>query len=672
MIVSWNWLKDYVDLPGSTEEFTRRLTLAGLNLESVTPTGDDVAIDLEVTSNRADCLGHLGVAREAAVLWQTPLRTPQPAPATRGAPTADLATVELTCPEICPRYVARVIRNVRIGPSPEWLARRLRTLGLSVINNVVDATNYVMMECGQPLHAFDLGRLDQRRIVVRTARAGESLAAIDHREYVLPEGACVIADARRPVALAGVMGGADTEVTAETVDLLIEAARFEPLAVRRLARRLNLHSPSSYRFERGVDPAGVDWASRRCCELILQLAGGELAPGSIDVGAAAGARPPIVLRLGQIARLLGIAIPPETVARILGDLGAEVAASGAAERLVTPPSWRGDLTREVDLIEEVARIHGYDQIPEDVGVKMAASAQSRDDRVVAVVHRVLLAAGFFEALTLSAVEAEWIDVFRPWTDQPPLATSTPVLRRANCLRQSLAPSLLAVRRHNEKLANPRIEVFEIAKVYLPAAEQPLPVEKRLLTLCSGGDLLALKGVCEALVEGVHHDLRLSTESWEHPLFAAGSGCRLLLGDRLLGFLGELGTAGRALFDLRGPATVAELDLELFVEAAELVCRARPLSPYPPVHRDVNVVVDERIAWGDVARVAAEAGGPLVEQIAYQDAYRDPDRLGKGKKSLLFSLQLRSHQGTLTSEQADAVRDRIVAALQREVGGQLRA
>ncbi|HEY2827288.1 MAG TPA: phenylalanine--tRNA ligase subunit beta, partial [Pirellulales bacterium] len=321
MIVSWDWLKQYVPLSLAPEEFERRLMLAGLNHEETKTIGNDLAIDLEVTSNRPDCLGHIGIAREAAVVFDLPLTLPDPKPPQGKASVAELTKVTLECPELCYRYTARVIRGVKVQTSPKWLVDRLATLGIAPINNVVDVTNYVLMECGQPLHAFDFQKLDGREIVVRQARKGERLEAINHKTYELEPGMCVIADRSRAVGLGGVMGGADTEVTSATKDILMEAAEFDPLSIRNTARKLALHSDSSYRFERGLDPEGVDWASRRACELILQMAGGELATGVIDVGQKPPQREPIVLRLAQLKRILGIEIDVSEVRRILTALG---------------------------------------------------------------------------------------------------------------------------------------------------------------------------------------------------------------------------------------------------------------------------------------------------------------------------------------------------------------
>jgi phenylalanyl-tRNA synthetase beta chain len=455
--------------------------------------------------------------------------------------------------------------------------------------------------------------------------------------------------------------------------VLVESAAFDPLSVRTTARRHNLHSPSSYRFERGVDPEGIDWASRRACELILQTAGGTLAAGSIDVGPAAKPqeKSTIKLRFEQIPRVLEITVPDAEVQRILTALGCEETHVCGHCVKVIPPSWRADLTREIDLIEEVARIYGYDKIPEDTNVKMAASTRTRHDRVLGQVREVMVAAGFDEAMTLSAVDESLVDAIQPWTDAPPLRASTPVLRRADRLRQSLVPSLLAARRHNEKLSNPEIELFEIANVYLPI-EGALPEQKRVLGITSGGGFLEIKGVIEALVARLAPSLELEIGEVEYPLLDDARQARLRLGDHLLGYFGELSDAGRERFELRGSSTVAEIDLDVLVDAAELVPTAKPLSPYPPVGRDVNIVVPESVHWAEVADLVRVAGGEVLEAVEYQETYRDPQRLGEGRKSLLFTVQMRSISGTLTNEEADGVRDRIVRLLGEQVGGELRA
>jgi len=682
MIVSWNWLKQYVTLDMPLEQLQHRLTMAGLNHEETREVGGDPAIDLEVTSNRPDCLGHLGVAREVAVLFGHELKLPAACPTEGPTPVEELVDVQIECLDLCPRYTARVIRGVKVGPSPRWLARRLQTVGLTPINNVVDISNYVLMECGQPLHTFDCARLKGPRIVVRRPRPGETIEAIDHRTYELEPEMCVIADAEDPVAIGGVMGGAATEISAATTDVLIEAAEFNPVSIRNTARTLNLHSDSSYRFERGVDPMGVDWASRRCCELILELAGGELAGGVIDVGRRPVEPKPITLRLAQLKRILGIEIPPERAREILLALGLREAPppkrSGTAAKRparrtlrVIPPSWRRDLTREIDLVEEVGRIYGYDNIPEDVGVAMVASTRPERDQIIERIRTVLVACGFDEAMTLSVVDAETSAAFSPWTDAEPLRLMSPVLRGADCLRRSLVPSLLLARRTNEALSNPVIELFEIAKVYLPRGGE-LPDEQWALGLTSGRHYAEVRGVVEAIVEALDPELQLSAEALELELLDPAASCRLRLGEKPLACVGRLRAEALKRFDLRGPTTVAEVRLGGLFTAARLVrAYVRPV-PYPSVSRDVNLVVDESVRWGDLASTIRAHAGALLESLVYRDTYRDPERLGPGKKSLLFTISLRSEEGTLTSPQADELRDRVVEACAQEHGAKLRS
>jgi phenylalanyl-tRNA synthetase beta chain len=670
MIVSWNWLKDYVELDMAADELAHRLAMAGLNHESTASVGDDLAIDLEVTSNRADCLGHLGIAREISVLWQKPLRLPKIQLATDSTPASDLTSVRIDCPDLCSRYLARVIRGVKIGASPAWLANRLTTLGIAVVNNVVDVTNYVLMECGQPLHAFDFDRLNGHRIIVRTARPDEPFIAIDHHEYRLQAGMCVIADESRPVALGGVMGGVTSEVSDATINVLLEAADFAPLSIRTTARTLRLHSPSSYRFERGVDPAGIDWASRRACELILQVAGGKLADGMVDVHPrAVSAHPPIVLRFSQIQRVLGIDLDRQTVLRILGDLGLSVKRSDTSSATFVSPTWRRDLTREIDLIEEVARIHGYDQIPEDVGVPMAPSQRQDRHRVLAQVRHVLTANGFDEAVTVSVVDQKVSDSFSPWTTVAPIRCSTPMLRGSDCLRRSLIPSLLEARRINESLANESIELFETAKVYLPA-ERGLPTELWVLAITSGRDFRAVKGVIETILSTLHVKATLVAEPLVSEFLDSGASCQLRLGDELFGFMGSVSKAGRKLLGLRRETTVAELKLERIVQLSQLIPQHQPLSPYPAITYDFNFVVDESVRWAGLAGSVAQAAGSLLEAVNYQETYRDATKDGPGRKRLIFSVTLRSLDQTLTSELADAVRLAIIAACQQDHGAML--
>src|SRR5262245_7048090 len=389
MIVSWNWLTDYIRLDMPVDMLTERLTLTGLNHESTSEAGGDLAIDLEVTSNRADCLGHIGIAREIGVLFERPFRIPAACPPASGASVDSRTSVSVEAADLCPRFTARVVTGIRVGESPWWMRKRLETIGVRPISNIVDVTNYVMFECGQPLHAYDLDRLAEHRLVVRRARPGETLTAINNRVYELDPEMLVIADALRPVGLGGVMGGLETEIGFNTTNVLIEAAQFDAMSVRRTSRALGLFSPSSFRFERPMDPQATEWASRRCAELTLEVAGGTLHPGLIDVGPRQPVQTPITLRLGQIERLLGITIDRTIVVRILKALGLEWLAENDHSLTVRPPSWRSDLERESDLIEEVARIHGYHHIPEDRAIPLTSAPRGLRERVESVVRELL-------------------------------------------------------------------------------------------------------------------------------------------------------------------------------------------------------------------------------------------------------------------------------------------
>lgn len=694
MIVSWNWLKDYLPLNMSPQAATERLMMAGLNHESTERVGSDFAIDLEVTSNRPDCNGHLGIAREISVLFGEPLKMPSAAPKVSGVDVNNFAKVRVTAPDLCPRYTARLITGVKIGPSPSWLVEKLATVyshkeKWKPVNNVVDITNYVLLECAQPLHAFDFRKLAGREIIVRRAKPGESLAAIDHNIYKLDPEMCVIADSEAPVAIAGVMGGASSEVTEKTTDILLESADFSPLSVRRTARQLKLHSDSSYRFERGVDPLGVDWASRRCCEMILDICGGELYGGVIDVGGEPAAREPILLRLSQIERILGIEVPADEVRRILLALGltehllhppplpsakgvpAPPTADSPTSLTLTPPSWRRDLSREIDLIEEVARIHGYDKIPEDVSVPMTSSHRTDWERVLETVGSVLCACGFDEAMTTSVVPTAWSEAFSPWCEAPALATGQPMLEGADHVRRSIVPSLLASRQHNEAQQNEAIELFETARIYFPA-DKGLPVEQWSLAITSGRGYLYVKGVLEALLNSLGIATKLVAEPYAGALLEPGSAARLLLGGELLGFLGDVSAAGKKSFSLRGPTTVAEIDLRLLLARAQMIPQHAEFSHYPPMSRDLNLIVDEAVRWSDLEATVQAAGGELLEAVRYQETYRDAKKDGPGKKRLLFSLSLRSRERTLTGEEADATRDAVVSACQSKHGAVLLA
>lgn len=662
------------------DELVDRLTMSGLNHEGTEEVGGDQAIDLEVTSNRPDCLGHIGVAREVAVLYQQPLTVPTPTPKEHGEAISGVCDVAIECPDLCYRYTARLIRGVNVGPSPEWLVDRLEAIGVASVNNVVDATNFVMFESGQPLHAFDFAKVREGKIRVRQPHADEQMEAIDHRQYALQPGMCLVADAQEPLAIGGVMGGADSEVGSETTDILIEAAHFNPLSVRNTARTLNLHSPSSFRFERTIDSCNLDWASRRCCEIILEIAGGELAAGQVDTGSASVASESITLRLPQLERILGIAIPADFVSKTLVDLGLKLESETADSLTVTPPSWRHDLTREIDLVEEVGRIYGYDKVPDTARVPMAASYRPKVDRVLDRVRTAMVGAGFDEALTASFVPEPWSDAISPWTDQPALVSTQPMLGvlekssqnigAVDMMRRSLIPSLLEARRINEYRSNRTIELFETAKVYLPKGENQIPDQPTMVGLVSGRDFYQVKAIISEVVARLNPSQQVDLVPCDHGLLDADLSGELRIGEQILGFIGQVSEAGRKRFGLRSPAVVAEFNLEVLEQIAVLIPIHKNQSPFPPVSRDFNFVLDESVRWAELESTVREAAGELLESVQYRETFRNEAKDGTSKKRVLLSVVLRSASETLTGETAEQVSGQIVAACESKLAAQL--
>lgn len=672
MLVCWEWLSQYTDLNVSADDLALQFAMSGLNHEGTEQVGQDTVIDLEVTSNRSDCLGHIGVAREAAVLLSQPLKTPTPAPKCSSDRAGDFISVRNEFPEACPNYTARVIRGVKVGPSPEWLRRRLEAIGINSVNNVVDVTNYVMMECGQPLHAFDLSGIGGAQIVVRPAKDGEKLVAIDHREYELDSQMVVIADAQRAVALGGVMGGAESEVSETTKDLLIEAAAFTPLSIRRTARKLKLHSPSSFRFERRPDPQGLDWASLRCCKLILDVAGGQLCHGIVSAGETPPACEPITLRRKQLQRILGIDVPAARTDEILSSLGCEVKDSQAESLIVVPPSWRGDLTREADLIEEVARIYGYDKIPEDVTVPMTVAQKRPKDIVLSRARVCLSAAGIDEAMTPSVILEKLDAAGSTWTQRPALATDTSMLQGAKVLRRSILPSLLAAKYENQAQSNYDVSLYEVANIYLPQEDPAaLPSEQSTLAIVSAGDLRQLRGVVEEVIAQVcPPDISLEWKICQRDLFETGTGMQISIGGVIAGFVGLISAQSQTAFGLQAAVAAAELSIDVLSNNLQEVRTTQRVSAYPAVSRDLNFVVGESTTWGELSACCQTAGGELFQSIDYRETYRDPKKDGEATKRILLSITFQSTDRTLTGEEVDNAVQAIVSACQKQLSAKL--
>ena len=693
MILSRNWLADYVHLDAPTEEVVERLLMAGLNHESTSTHGGDEAIEIEVTSNRPDWLGHIGVARELAVLFGSGLAIPDPQPREEDPSASSSVSISLTASDMCPYYCGRVIRGVKIGPSPQWLIDKLATVGVTSVNNVVDITNYVMLECGQPLHAFDLDKVHDSHIIVRRAKKDEEFLAINHKTYSLTEEMCVIADTERPIALAGVMGGADSEISDSTTDVFLESAQFAPLAVRAAARGLVLASGSSYRFERGPDPAAVEWASLRAAALILEIAGGTLSSGIVEAGTLACSPASIDFRHHRVEQVLGIDVPLARQKKILQDLGFISEESHAEVSRWLAPTWRRDAYREIDLIEEVARIEGYDKVPEDQAISARPVELSCTERATRAVAEVLVAAGFCEAMTRSVVTEAFEVVESPWTALPPFVCRPALIRGADRLRRTLLPSLLDARLASLSVGAPHAELFEIAHAYLPfpsenneAPRSQSPAEEPLLaSLATEGDYFRAKGLAEEIFKklriGVVDQENGQRSSIEYrpiqtELLECGRAAEVVLhrAEDLpvrVGVLGEVSEKSLKMFSQSGPVSVVELRIDLLDFAISEERKIVRPSDFPAVERDINLVVSDEISWADISAAIHAAAEGLLEQCRLVQVWHDVERLGEGKKSVVVALRLRSSEGTLSGEEASRIMTSILDECAKRVGAVLR-
>jgi len=673
MKTSYNWLKEYCDPGLPTHELAARMSHAGLAVESYEPHGDDWMLDVEVKSNRPDCLCHIGIAREIGAITGSTFSRPQvQLKENGGPPIAETCAVEVTAPELCPRYTARVITGVKVGPSPQWLQDRLTVCGLRPVNNVVDVTNYVLLECGQPLHAFDLARIGERRIIVRRAEPGETITTIDGTRHELKGTECVIADAARPVALAGIMGGLESEISGATTDILLESARFEPRNIRRAARAHQVSSDSSYRFERGVDPLITDWASRRACQLILELAGGTLLAGSFDIRADEAQTPEVTLRLARLKLVLGIEVPRQEVARIFRGLELETIKEDAESITVRVPSWRPDLRREIDLVEEVARIHGYDKIGETTDMPVRAVNLSTADLAERRARRALAGQGFCEVMSYSLVAPTPLQLAQPWHDGQPLGVRNPVTVDRSHLRLTNMANLLHVKQFNAAHGSPRVDLFELGRVFVPRPGEELPEEKPALTLLTDrkDGLRLLKGVLANLMD----ELGLEAEVEQTPEcagpFDPDQALVLRMDGRLLGCAGVLSADFARQLDLENRPALMEVDFGLLSERCRLDRPYRPVPVYPSTRRDLAIVVPDAVLWADIEKCVREAAPQILESLELFDIYRG-EPVPAGHKSVAFAMTFRRADRTIKAEEAEQARDQVLSALQQQLGAKLR-
>ncbi len=668
MKISLEWLSQYLPGPLDARELGELLTHAGLPTENFERPGDDTVMDVEVTSNRGDCLSHIGVARELAALSRREARLPEVRAAESATPAASVTSVAIEAPRLCPHYTARVIRNVRVGPSPAWMVRRLEAVGLRSINNVVDVTNYVMFEMGQPLHTFDFDRLGGRRIVVREAMPGEKIVSIDQKERILQPGMLVIADATEPVAVAGVMGGLDSEVSGATVNILLESARFDPLSVRTTARALTMASDSSYRFERQIDPTLPERASLRAAQLIVELAGGELLAGLVSAGESGYAPRSVTLRLPRLQQVLGVSFPAEQVVEALARLGMRPVLKGDAVE-ATVPSWRLDVNIEVDLIEEVARVIGYDKIPMRDEVSIRLTPPNREKQTLDEIAAALVGAGYFESLTVSFVSDNLALDRCPPLDTWPLRAVPPVRKGDARLRPSVLPGLLEAVRRNESVGTMGAKLFEIGPTFWIGVDGSVE-ERRRVGMVGSTDYREVRGAVEAVLARLdpHRFVAVVPDAW--PGYTAGACGRIEWGGEAVGYIGAVDRKILEKLSLREAPVAAELDLAPLLRLARPVRQLRDLPRVPAVARDLSLVVAEKVTYAEIDALIHSLGLADLEDVHYITTYRGKP-LEKGFKSVSLHLVFRSGTSTLTSPQVEEAVQKAIAAAKEKLGATLR-
>lgn len=667
------WVLEYAPVDWDQETLAEKLTMSGSEVEHIR----DGVMEVKVTPNRGDTLSMIGLAREVSALSGEPVAYPAVSVPESAEPVEGLTRVDIEAPDLCPRYAARVIRNVKVGPSPEWLVRRLEGAGLRSVNNVVDVTNYVMLEYGQPLHAFDYDLLREHRIVVRRARAGEGITTLDGTERALPSEALVIADAERAVAVAGVMGGQDSEISEGTTTVLLESAAFNALSIRRTARALVMSTDSSYRFERGVDPNGVVRASNRAAALLAELAGGEVARGVVDAYPAPVEPWNVTLRPERCNHLLGTGFTPEAMVEALDALSFQP--TGADPITVTVPTYRPDIRREDDVAEEVARILGYDLIPanppsgEHLNGGIGAWGEFRRK-----LHETALSCGWQEAVTSTLIEGHLADTLG---FEATARLHNALSREVDVIRPSLVPGLVDAARRNARNGRTSLGLFEIGRIYhvrangepaedwawaaammgpvgTPSWTRPAPV----------ADFHTLKGALESALD----HLRIPAASFapiQRPGFHPGRCASVTLNGHEIGFLGELHPDLADEWDIAGRLILFEVEVAALHHAARPVTY-RALPRHPGVSRDLSFVIARDVPQADVERTIREAAAPMLHALTLFDVFRN-ERIGPDHQSMAYHLALRHEGHTLSEAEANETMEAVRAALIARVGAAFR-
>ena len=696
MKVVYNWLKEFVDVTASPADLRARLSLAGVAVDSIEETAAGPVLDAEVTANRPDCLGHLGIAREVAAIYRLPLKPLHPKLKESPEKAADATRVEIQAPDLCGRFTARVLRGVNVQPSPDWLRQGLEAIAEKSINNVVDVTNYVMFELGHPLHAFDFDKLHEHRIVVRRAKPGEKIRTLDGAERALTKDMCVVADAGRAVGIGGVMGGAETEISFSTRNVLIECAWFDPVSIRRTSKALGLRSEASYRFERGADPAMAELASQRAAELIQQVAGGELLAGVVDVYPHRAPKQKIELSRQELLRVMGADVPDRDIEAILSALGFHPVrvdvnrgsdGSIAAVWECRQVSWRQDVTRSIDLIEEVARHYGYDKFPPRLPPAKLPAHRLPHAEVQDRLRERIVALGYQEIVEIPIVDTQRNELFRP-EGLAPAVIGNPLAEDAAVMRSTGTVSMLRAIEWNLNHGQRNLRLFEIGKTY--ELRDGEPVETQVLTLGATG-LAQEKTIYEVAREFGFADLKGDLDrigelaggfSWQSggPLWLTGSrAAQLSLAGKSpapanSGVVGQLAKRIADIYKFRQDVFVAELKLEPLVtgvEAANAARRFKPLPRFPAVERDFSLVLADGVTFAQVVATIRSLQIAELESIEAADLFRG-GQVPAGKLSLMIRVKFQSADATFTDAQLSDFSARIVAALQQKLGAALRA
>ena len=697
MKISYNWLKEFVGISGSAEEIASRLALSGTNIASIENGPCGAVIDAEVSSNRPDCLGMVGIARELSAVYRVPLKSISPKPPqSASAKASDAVTVKIEAPELCGRFTARVIRGVKIQPSPAWLKDRLEATGTASISNVVDITNYVMLELGHALHAFDYDLVRNHSIVVRRAKPNEKMRTLDGIERVFAPSICMISDGdgSRPVGVGGIMGGAETEISFSTRNVLIECAWFDPVSVRRAARSLKLHTEASTRFGRGADPEMAEVASRRAAELILQLGGGELLSGVVDVYPGKRVPKKITVTRAELLRIMGADVADKDIEAILGALGfAPIRTDqnrGSANSLLaawecTQPSWRSDVEREIDLIEEVARVYGLDKFPPRLPAARTGAARLPHHEAETHLRERLIGLGYQEILTIPHVSEERNELFRP-SDAVPTKLSNPLSEEASVLKSTGAVTTAAAIEWNLNHGQRNVRVFEIGQQYRFINDRP--AETRVLTIGATG-AARQQGLYDSAREYTFGDLQGDLDAvgalsgglrWEHGgpdwLHPARRGTIFLgkEGAQPLGVAGQLTKRVADKLKFRQDVFLAEIAL------GPLYCmyygvknnrRYVPLPRFPAVERDFSLFLADGVTFAQVRQAIQSLGIPEIATSEAVDLFRGKN-VPAGKYSLLVRVTFQSREATFTEARINEFSARIVAALEKNLGASLRA